>query len=176
MILLIVIAFLQMNTRVLYDFTKTASLDGWYTVNDDVMGGRSVCSFELDQEGNAIFKGQVSLENNGGFSSVHYRFPPFETTDYQFLLLRIKGDGKRYQVRIKSRAGDYYSYIAYFTTTGEWQDVKVSLNKMYPTFRGRTLDMPNFQGGEIEEFALLIGNKKEEAFSLIVDKIEFLQE
>ncbi|QIA09886.1 CIA30 family protein [Draconibacterium halophilum] len=165
-----------MNTMVLYDFTKTATLDGWYTVNDDVMGGRSTCSFELNQQGNALFTGQVSLENNGGFSSVHYRFPSVEITGYQFLALRVKGDGKRYQVRIKDRAGDNYSYIAYFTTTGEWQDIKVPLKEMYPSFRGRKLDLPNFAEGEIEEFALLIGNKKEEAFSIEIDTIQFLEE
>ncbi|WP_319500331.1 CIA30 family protein [uncultured Draconibacterium sp.] len=176
MLLLIVIAFLQMNTMVLYDFTTTTALDGWYRVNDDVMGGRSTCSFKINEEGNALFTGQISLENNGGFSSVHYRFSPLETTGYQFLMLRVKGDGKRYQVRIKNRAGDYYSYIAYFTTTGEWQDIRIPLKDMYPSFRGRTLDMPNFEGGKIEEFALLIGNKKEEAFRLTIDKIELLKE
>ncbi|WP_303925793.1 CIA30 family protein [Draconibacterium sediminis] len=176
MLVFILIAFLQMNTMVLYDFTKTATLDGWYTVNDDVMGGRSTCSFEINPEGNAVFQGQVSLENNGGFSSVHYRFPAVETTGYNFLSLRVKGDGKRYQVRIKNRADDYYSYIAYFSTNGDWQDIKVPLSDMYPSFRGRTLDLPNFAGGKIEEFALLIGNKKEEAFRLTIDKIELLQE
>ena len=165
-----------MNTGVLYDFTKTATLDGWYTVNDDVMGGRSTCTFKLNEQGNAVFQGQVSLENNGGFSSMHYRFSPLKTRGYKFLALRVKGDGKRYQVRIKNRAGDNHSYIAYFSTSGDWQEVKVPLHDMYPSFRGRTLDMPNFSGGEIEEFALLIGNKKEETFRLIIDKIEFMKE
>ncbi|WP_321997500.1 CIA30 family protein [Draconibacterium orientale] len=175
MLVLIVIAFLQMNTGVLYDFSKSASLEGWYIVNDGVMGGRSSSTFKLNKQGNAIFTGQVSLENNGGFSSVHYRFPALETTGYQFLALRVKGDGKRYQVRIKDRAGDTYSYIAYFTTSGEWQHIKVPLKDMYPSFRGRTLDLPNFSDGEIEEFALLIGNKKEETFRILIDKIEFLK-
>ncbi len=165
-----------MNTAVLYDFSKTGTLDGWYTLNDGVMGGRSSSTFKLNEKGSAVFKGQVSLENNGGFSSVHYRFPLLETTGYQFLALRIKGDGKRYQVRIKDQAGDNYSYIAYFTTSGEWQDIKIPLNDMYPSFRGRTLDLPNFDGGKIQEFALLIGNKKEEAFSIEIDKIQLLKE
>ncbi|WP_319591656.1 CIA30 family protein [uncultured Draconibacterium sp.] len=176
MLVFIVIAFLQMNTTVLYDFSKTTTLEDWYTVNDGVMGGRSTSSFQLNEHGNAVFTGQVSLENNGGFSSVHYRFPPLETTGYQYLALRVKGDGKRYQVRIKDRAGDNYSYIAYFTTSGEWQDIKIFLRDMYPSFRGRTLDLPNFAGGKIQEFALLIGNKEEEAFSIEIDKIQLLKE
>lgn len=176
MFVLILFTVFQMNTSVLYDFSKTKTLDGWYTVNDVVMGGRSTCTFQLDQNGDALFKGQVSLENNGGFSSVHYRFSPFQTKGFSHLLLRVKGDGKRYQVRIKNKANDYHSYIAYFETNGEWQEIKVALNQMYPSFRGRTLDMPNFAGGEIEEFALLIGNKKEEAFRISIDKIVLIKE
>ena len=176
MLIFIVITLLQINTMVLYDFNKTSTLDGWYTVNDDVMGGRSTCSFGITEQGHALFTGQVSLENNGGFSSVHYRFSPVEITGYQFLALRVKGDGKRYQVRIKDRAGNYYSYIAYFTSSGEWQNIRIPLKEMYPSFRGRTLEMPNFNESKIEEFALLIGNKEEEAFSIEIDKIELLEE
>jgi len=168
---LVLLTLFQMKTQVLYDFGKEDKLAGWYTVNDDVMGGRSTCSFAVDAEGNAVFKGHVSLENYGGFSSVHYRFEPIDTEGFQYLSLRVKGDGKRYQVRIKNRISDYYSYISYFNTSGEWQTVKVPLEKMYPSFRGRTLEMPNFEGGKIEEIALLIGNKTEEDFRLEIDKI-----
>jgi NADH dehydrogenase [ubiquinone] 1 alpha subcomplex assembly factor 1 len=176
MLLLIILAFLQMNTKVLYDFSQTSTTDGWYIVNDGVMGGRSNSTLTLNKQGNAIFQGSISLENNGGFASVRYRFPPLETKSYAYLSLRLKGDGKRYQVRIKNRASDYYSYIAYFETTGEWQNVKVNLNKMYPSFRGRKLDMPDFEGGKIEELTLLIGNKKEEDFRIEIDKIQLLKE
>lgn len=161
-----------MNAKVIYDFKTSDKLPGWYTVNDDVMGGRSSCTFTLNDAGHAVFEGHVSLENYGGFSSVHYRFDPVNTAGYPFLVLRVKGDGKRYQVRIKNRASDYYSYIAYFETTGDWQTVKVQLSNMYPSFRGRTLEMPNFEGGNIEELALLIGNKTEEDFRLEIDRIE----
>lgn len=176
MFLLIILTSFQMNTTVLYNFSSAGALDGWFTVNDDVMGGRSTCSFVLNEQGNAIFSGQVSLENNGGFSSVHYRFSPVNTKGYRFLSLQLKGDGKTYQARIKKQASDYYSYIGYFKTSGEWQQVKIPLSDMYPSFRGRILDMPDFNGGEIEEFTLLIGNKKAESFRIEIDKIELLQE
>jgi hypothetical protein len=43
---------------------------------------------------------------------------------------------------------------------------------MYPSFRGRKLDKPNFSEDYIEEIAFLIGNKSEEKFQLLIDKIE----
>ena len=171
-----ILLFISMNSHVIFDFSNESEGQGWIIVDDVVMGGESSGTFKVNSEGHGVFEGNISLDNNGGFSSVHYRFPSVEITGYQFLALRVKGDGKRYQVRIKDRASNYYSYIAYFTTTGEWQDIKVPLKEMYPSFRGRKLDLPNFAEGEIEEFALLIGNKKEETFSIEIDTIQFLEE
>jgi len=83
----------------------------------------------------------------------------------------LRGDGKKYQFRIKSNARDYYSYIAPFLTSGEWQEIVIPLGDMYPSFRGRRLNQPNFSNDSIEELTFLIGNKKSERFKLLIDKI-----
>jgi hypothetical protein len=157
---------------VLFDFSENSDLKGWYLVNDDVMGGRSSATFELNSGGNGFFKGSVSLENNGGFSSVHYRFQQKDIGQAKIFAIRVKGDGKKYQARIYASASDNFSYIAYFETTGEWQNIEIPLESMYPSFRGRKLDRPNFSGKFIEEIAFLIGNNKAENFELEIDKIE----
>jgi hypothetical protein len=84
----------------------------------------------------------------------------------------VKGDGKDYQFRLKSSSSDYYSYVTTFATSGEWQEIEINMADMYPTFRGRTLDQANFPGDQMEEIAFLIGNKKNEDFKLLIDKIE----
>ena len=43
---------------------------------------------------------------------------------------------------------------------------------MYPSFRGRRLNKSNFSDDKIQEIAFLIGNKKEENFQLLIDKID----
>ena len=43
---------------------------------------------------------------------------------------------------------------------------------MYPVFRGRGLNQPNFSGKYLQEIGFLIGNKRAEKFNLIIDKIE----
>jgi NADH dehydrogenase [ubiquinone] 1 alpha subcomplex assembly factor 1 len=50
--------------------------------------------------------------------------------------------------------------------------VEIPLKKMYPSYRGRKLDRPNFNEGYLEEMAFLIANKKAEEFKLLLDKIE----
>jgi hypothetical protein len=43
---------------------------------------------------------------------------------------------------------------------------------MYATFRGRKLDLPNFQGGALEQIGFLTGNKRNENFKLEIDFIK----
>ncbi len=167
----IILLMLTTNPMVLVEFSKNSDLQDWFVVNDGVMGGRSTSSFDLNADGNGRFKGTVSLENNGGFASVHYRFDPLEIANAKTLVLYVKGDGKRYQARIYANTSDRYSYIAYFDTSGEWQTIEIPLASMYPSFRGRKLDQPNFAAIRIEEIALLIGNKKAESFQLEMKKI-----
>lgn len=42
---------------------------------------------------------------------------------------------------------------------------------MYPSFRGYKIDAANFNGEQMEEIAILIGNKKAEQFTLLIDSI-----
>lgn len=164
-----------MNDLLLFDFSETTDWSGWEIENDVVMGGRSSSDLEHSEEGNAVFKGKVSLENNGGFASLQYHFPPKDIEGYKKAVIRVKGDGKTYQFRIKADLQDKASYIHEFTTTGDWQTIEVPLKEMEPVYRGRKLDIPNFSGDTIQEIRFLIGNKKEESFRLEIDKIELVE-
>ncbi len=160
------------NVMVIFDFTKNSSMENWYIINDDVMGGVSQSDIAIDESGNAVFEGSVSLQNNGGFCSVRYNNEEINAGGYEKVTFHIKGDGKRYQFRIKAGNGDSYSYASYFNTSGNWETKEILLKDMYPVFRGRKLDMPNFSHNKISEIGFLIGNKKEETFRLEIDKIE----
>lgn len=158
------------NTMVhLFDFEEKCDLSNWYIVDDTVMGGRSEGRFNLNESGNGLFYGDVSLENYGGFSSVRHRFARQKVKDFTVCKIRLKGDGKRYQFRVKTSRYDRHSYIYYFETSGDWELIEIPLSEMYPTFRGRRLDMPNFPVVEMEEISFLIANKRAETFRLELD-------
>lgn len=161
----------SVSSTEIFDFNKNSKLNQWLVVNDGVMGGKSQATFGLTSEGTALFKGQISLENNGGFSSVRYNVGETSVKDFSTIAIRLKGDGKRYQLRIRENSRDYFSYIAYFETSGDWETVEVPLKSMYPSFRGRKLNQPDFNGNKIVELTFLIGNKKAESFALELDKI-----
>ncbi len=160
-----------MSQNVIYDFNNKSELSNWIIINDNVMGGISSCKMSLDKNGNGVFEGQISTANNGGFSSIRYNLNKIDVKEGAYFLLRLKGDNKEYQFRIKSNRRDYYSYVIPFKTSNEWQTIKITLNDMYPSFRGRKLDMNNFRDKHFEQITFLVGNKKNESFKLLIDSI-----
>ncbi|MEM6842201.1 MAG: CIA30 family protein [Bacteroidota bacterium] len=160
-----------MRSLIIFDFTTNANIKNWQVVDDVVMGGVSLGTFTVSEEGYGFFSGKVSLENNGGFSSVRYRCGKLPVESRAHVRIKLRGDGKKYQFRIKASTEDYYSYVASFMTSGEWEEITIPLADMYPSFRGRRLDQPNFSQDQIEEIRFLISNKKEEKFKLLIDKI-----
>jgi len=161
-----------MNPILIYNFSPKSNSRDWRIIDDGVMGGISQGNLSIDEKGNGVFAGAVSLENNGGFSSVRYQFNKVQVTPDSKVCLFVKGDKKEYQFRIKDNANSYYSYITIFKTSGEWQEIEIPLKDLYPSYRGRKLDLPNFSSKSFEEIVFLIGNKKNENFKLILDKIE----
>ncbi len=161
----------MMQTHIIFNFEKGSNLDDWILIDDIVMGGKSSGNFTIDDNGYGKFYGAISLDNNGGFSSVRYQDEATFTKYYSKIVLRVKGDGKRYQFRIKENQNQQHSYVTYFTTSGDWETIEIALKDLFPKFRGRTLDMPNFSGDTITELGFLFGNKKVEPFQLLIDTI-----
>ena len=160
-----------MAPKTIIDFNNNSNISNWQVVDDVVMGGTSNGNFNLNKDGHAVFSGEVSLENNGGFSSVQYTFDALDITNYKTVCIKLKGDGKNYQFRLKKDQNDYYSYKTEFNTNGDWQTVKLKLASLQPTYRGRSLDIPNFNSNSIEQLTFLIANKKPQSFKLVLDKI-----
>lgn len=160
-----------MSQTIIYDFNNKSDLSDWIIVNDDVMGGVSSCKMSIDKYGNGVFDGQISTANNGGFSSIRLNLDKIEVKEGAFLNIRLKGDNKTYQLRIKTNQRDYYSYVVSFKTSNQWETISIPLSDMYPSFRGRKLAMDNFSESYFEQIAILVGNKVNETFKLTIDSI-----
>ncbi|MFT5914358.1 MAG: NADH dehydrogenase [ubiquinone] 1 alpha subcomplex assembly factor 1 [Bacteroidia bacterium] len=170
--LFIFLLFTPNQTMIIYDFNKECNPNDWKIVDDVVMGGRSDGNFKVDEDGNGAFFGHVSIRNNGGFSSVRYNFETVSGDAFRKFKIHLKGDGKKYQFRVKSNQNDRHSYVFQFPTSGEWEVIEIPFSEMTPAFRGRTLAISNFSGNRMEELAFLIGNKKEEDFRLEIGSVK----
>jgi NADH dehydrogenase [ubiquinone] 1 alpha subcomplex assembly factor 1 len=163
---------------VLVDFPSIGSVpvpvDGSVpvVVDDVVMGGRSRSRFEPYSRGTSLFSGFVSLEDGGGFASVRMGLPPTDFSEVQSLKLRVRGDGRVYQLRLRSKdAGDGLGHGARFpTTSGRWEIVTISLSDFEATFRGRPVPGARpLRESEVYEIGVLISNRQEGPFRLEID-------
>ena len=57
------------STIALLDFKNPGDLIDWRIVNDGLMGGLSQGEIIMTEHHTAVFQGNLSLSNNGGFSS-----------------------------------------------------------------------------------------------------------
>lgn len=89
------------NPQIIYDFNKNAKLTDWQIVDDVVMGGQSNGQFKINKDGHGEFSGYVSLENNGGFSSVRCNLEKISANKNNQLVLKVKGDKKNLPNQIK---------------------------------------------------------------------------
>ncbi len=157
--------------RILFQFCQNADLDRWEIQDDVVMGGRSQGTLSLNEAGNAVFAGTVSLENDGGFSSVQHAFGPLDVAGCRAVVLGLKGDGKTYQLRVDATPGARHSYACDFQTSGNWQTVEIPFADLYAIRHGDRLDLPPFPGQTLAQIQLLAGNGTPGSFRLEIDKI-----
>lgn len=141
----------------------------WSIVNDGVMGGLSRGDLEQTDQGTVLFSGHLSLENNGGFASTRALLGPQDLSDYEGVLVRVRGDGRTYQLRL--RTSDSFDGLAYRsefdTEEGVWKEIRLPFSTFQPSFRGY---VPRGAGPldtrQIRQLGFLIGDKKEGPFRL----------
>ena len=148
---------------------------GWQTVLDGVMGGLSSGRIAAGEGGTLRFTGELSLENNGGFSQIRTAVPEGTFAGTKGLLLRVKGDGRTYQCDIRSSrlrlmAGGYQSRFE--TKAGEWTEVEIPFDQCVAnSFGQRIRNAPPLDPASIESVGITLSDKKEGPFAIEVDWI-----
>jgi monofunctional biosynthetic peptidoglycan transglycosylase len=158
-----------------FTFDNESDRQVWPATNDGVMGGLSQGRSEITPDGMLRFSGAVSLENNGGFSSIRSVPVERDLSAYDGILLRVRGDGKRYALTIRTdvqiRAGSYR--VKFDTKAGQWVEIYVPFTEFSPTSFGVELpDAPPLDPAKIRSFGFLISDKQAGPFMLDVDWIK----
>jgi len=162
------------NEILIEEFNLTNHLN-WEVINDGVMGGISESNFQIQPDQTAVFSGRVSLENNGGFASVRASLRELVSGNFEKIVIRVKGDGKTYSLRIRTDQNfDGVAYACSFSTIkDEWTVHEFSPTEFVPTFRGRTLsNVPPLKDLKISHVGFLISAKQSGSFWLIIDWIK----
>ena len=156
---------------VIEDFSRNDLLN-WGVVDDGVMGGRSQGYLSLKDE-IATFRGYLSLQNNGGFSSIR-AYLPYDYSNYDTFIVRVKGDGREYNFRVRSDENSWASYSHSFSTNKDiWTEVELNVNDFYPTYRGYSVtNLPGLSNVMVREIGIMLSDKKAGNFNLEIDWIK----
>lgn len=153
------------------DFSSQDELARWSAVDDVVMGGVSSSHMLATADGTALFSGTVSLESGGGFASACSTSAPRDLVGATELVLRARGDGQRYQLRLRTTdARDGVSYLAPLELeAGGWHDLTLPPAAFSPSWRGRTVAGARALALEdVRSFGFLIADRQAGEFALEV--------
>nr|WP_198594824.1 CIA30 family protein [Vibrio splendidus] len=156
------------------DFTQPNEHKNWTVTNDDVMGGISTGEL-IYLDNMSRFRGELSLENNGGFSSVKHSIESL-AHEIDSAELLFFGDGRTYQLRFTTlKDGNRVQYKHDFDTFKGQQLNKVfHFNDFQAVFRGRLLsDAPELKARDIKQIGFLIADKQPSPFELDLIQLHF---
>ena len=164
--------------NLIHQFDTPSSTQNWHPINDGVMGGASISQLRFDSAGHAVFEGEVSLQNNGGFASV--RAPSLKLGDIgtRAYLLTARGDGRIYKLNLRTDANfDGVNYQASFTpAAGHWSQTVLPVDEFLATFRGRPVPTASALRPElVTQVGLMISGKQAGAFRLLVKSIAAIE-
>jgi hypothetical protein len=152
----------------LLDFASPGCLDGWFSVDDVVMGGHSYSRLSRAPEGYLVFSGEVILEPVGGFASV--RSPPVRMPASACgVRLRLRGDGHRYKVNLKTdpRFDGFQYQVPCAPQADRWEVLDLPLRDFRASFRGRPVsDAPPLTAERVHTLGLMVADRQAGPFRL----------
>lgn len=158
-------------------FTSPSSVEGWAAIGDRVMGGMSSSQLRCHADGHAVFEGEVSSENGGGFASVRHANLALGTADTTAYGLQVLGDGKRYKLNLRTDgAFDGINHQAVFQPpAGQWVDVVLPLALFSARHRGRAVPgVPALRPEQVRQVGLLVADAQTGPFALAIRSISWL--
>lgn len=146
----------------------------WRLINDDVMGGRSRSSLTLDHRG-LHFRGTLSTAFGGGFASIRGRLPR-PLGPFLGFRLDLRGDGRRYQLRLReSSDSNEIAWRAFFDTSGARETISLSVGDFESVIRGRrVVALPGLTDRVMRYIGFMLTGDEEGEFGLSVHSIASL--
>lgn len=162
--------------ELLIDFGRSTGGQYWSVTNDGVMGGLSQGQAYLS-DSSVVFRGEVSLENNGGFSSLRSPYQQLDLSSYKEVEIRTRSIGLPFSITFSKSRRFWIPNYKYFLEANneEWVISTFKLSELEEFRMGNPMNN-TISSRDIEN---LIGisffneGKKEGKFSLEVDYILF---
>jgi len=162
------------TSTVLFDFSNQDETSDWFNQNDTVMGGVSD-SATTWVDGQLVFSGNLSLDNNGGFTStfgpINDQLPTL-MSGAEAIVVTARGDGKTYLMQIRNY--DNTRYIQRFTTVADVEQDYVLPLADFESVDWRLSVIPNaapIDTATIGQLGFYLLDKQDGPFELVMSMI-----
>lgn len=161
------------DVRIIASFEEPASTRNWISVNDGVMGGVSTGGFERTVRNTLLFKGFLSLENNGGFASIRTRPGTIRIAAASGIIVKARGDGRTYWVGLRTDGqSGVSSYRALLPSSSDrFTEVFIPISDFKLQRFGREIPGRPIDSADITSIGFTIADNKAGAFQLEIETI-----
>lgn len=177
-ILLIIMAFSTTTSGFIFNFGTQNNTETWRIVNDAVMGGLSTSGI-TENKNSILFKGETSLDNNGGFASMRTLIEKDSLKDCTTMTIRFKSSStdRTFGLSLKTSQRYYIPYhkFTFSPKTNDWEELKVNITefKHYRISEIIGENMPLDVLSEVFNIALIVSDTKAGPFDIEIDFIKF---
>lgn len=163
--------------KLLFDFSDPRAVEAWRAIDDRVMGGVSRSRLRADPGGHAVFEGEVSLEQNGGFASVRSTPGDHGLPGASACLIEVRGSGQRFRLNLLTdERFDGVNYqTGFLPPTQAWETQRLPLTAFRASFRGREVPgAPPLDPAAIRQVGLMVADRQAGPFMLAIRHISLL--
>ena len=175
-LIIILLPFLIAQESIKIDFGEKKEGKYWNVVNDGVMGGLSKGSKQLTKN-SLIFKGKVSLDNNGGFSSLRYSFTDKDVSMFNEIELRYRAVGisLAFTIAVSKRWYVPNYKINLSATSSSWTTTTIKFSDLKKYYIGKPMNqrLKKETLKEIVRIGFITDEKKYGDFEFEIDYIKF---
>ncbi len=168
--------FMLENAEQIYDFGDSGTGSDWVVVNDGVMGGLSRGDARLT-ENSLLFTGMVSLENNGGFSSLRSPYGTYDMSEFTLVIAKYRSRGMDMAMTLaNSRLWYRPNFKANLPDTkGDWVTLELPLGSFDRYRVGRPVGgkLSISDQSAIVRFGFITNEKKNGSFEFEIDSLIF---
>lgn len=148
----------------------------WQVINDGVMGGLSEGAAQLTNN-SLVFKGSISLENNGGFSSLKSPFQQTDLSTYETIEIRLRTPAQSFAFTLETSEYFFQPYFKqeFVSPSHEWEIIRLPLSN-FKAYRlgdatGNSLTSTDLE--QIIRIGFIKADKITGDFTLEIDYITF---
>lgn len=159
----------------LFDYENSKDRQAsWRTVNDNVMGGRSVGTYVINDT-HLRFSGFINT-NGGGFASIRHTVPALPFFGLESIRMSVRSDGRSYTLSLADefcvRRGVSHRVALNAPASDEFMEVELPASDLVPMFRGRVVQAPPLDTNKIQEIRIMLSDSIDGDFRLDIAWID----